>query len=206
MVETSKQQYETIKEIEKVNNEKEELEIALTDNEIDINEYNLRTKISDKYNNYVSFEYSNYENQDIIKKYYINLQDTSLYNYFITEDSGSYVKVILDIILKITLVLILMAIVYYGFKILDGQFISDDGLFSNKLTAIKESIIGFYGNKQLFNLDPKKLKTINIMDDIKDAIIKYGCYIDKFKQPYIRKGSSIIFLIGLFIFVSIFIT
>ena len=208
------QQYSVVNEVGNIENIKSELEKDLINNEEHINDYDKRKNIANGYNNYISFEYSNYPNQNILNKYYINLQDTSLYNYFTTDDSSFYGKVILDIILKITIVLLIIAIVYYGLQIIDGKLlINDEGIFSNKLSAIKESLKGIYGVEQLLTLEqefrPEFLYGDHIpsfMKEVIDQIADYGCYIDKFRQPYLRKGSSVIFLVGFFMLVSLILT
>lgn len=193
--------YETLQKTEELDKYKQELSINLIDNEENINAYDNRIKIGRNYDNYLSFEYSNYLNQDVIENYYINLQDTSLYNYFTTYDSVNYGKKILDIIFKITIIIIIILIIYYGLQLLDGKLISSNGIFSNNIEDIKNTLSGMYGQNQLFNLENKYiLENIygdynkKMIDVIKNTINNYGVFIYKFELPLLQKLSTIIFI------------
>lgn len=193
--------YETLQKTEELDKYKQELSINLIDNEENINAYDNRIKIGRNYDNYLSFEYSNYLNQDVIENYYINLQDTSLYNYFTTYDSVNYGKKILDIIFKLTIIIIIILIIYYGLQLLDGKLISSNGIFSNNIEDIKNTLSGMYGQNQLFNLENKYiLENIygdynkKMIDVIKNTINNYGVFIYKFELPLLKKLSTIIFI------------
>jgi len=195
--------YNLINHVENINRDIERMEQDLIENEENINKYDIRTLLGSKYNSYLSFEYSNYLNQDIIHNYYTNLQDTSLYNYYITDDSAFYGKVILDIILKITIILAVIALIYYGLKVLDGQLNIFGSLFSNNMDDIMDNIKDMYGTMEILKLeeeyDSQKLYGDYLIKpfikEIEDMITNYGAYINKFKKPHLRKLSSLIFCI-----------